>query len=212
MHVTDLDACAVRATNGDRDAEREFFGALLPLVNRYCRLRLGTSERAVLSAEDVTQEVLLAVGTVLHRYRPGTGSVLAFVYGIAAHKVTDAQRVLYRSRSFACPEMHNDEGREPGPEECVLAEGVQAPMRHALSRLPERQREVLVLRTMLGFSVEETAQAVRCSAGAVRIAQHRALATLRELSVPRTARGWRECPARTRRDQIARLSISLHAQ
>jgi RNA polymerase sigma-70 factor (ECF subfamily) len=49
-----------------------------------------------------------------------------------------------------------------------------------LDTLPARQREILVLRIILGLSAEETAEAVGLSsAGAVRVAQHRALTTLR---------------------------------
>jgi RNA polymerase sigma-70 factor (ECF subfamily) len=49
-----------------------------------------------------------------------------------------------------------------------------------LDTLPPRQREILVLRIILGMTAEETAAAVGLgSAGAVRVAQHRALATLR---------------------------------
>jgi RNA polymerase sigma-70 factor (ECF subfamily) len=50
-----------------------------------------------------------------------------------------------------------------------------------LQRLPERQREILVLRVAVGLSAEETAAAVGSTAGAVRVAQHRALARMREM-------------------------------
>jgi RNA polymerase sigma-70 factor (ECF subfamily) len=50
-----------------------------------------------------------------------------------------------------------------------------------LHRLPDRQREILVLRVAVGLSAEETAAAVGSTPGAVRVAQHRALARLREM-------------------------------
>ena len=46
--------------------------------------------------------------------------------------------------------------------------------------LPEKQREILVLRVVVGLSAEETAEAVGSTPGAVRVAQHRALARLRK--------------------------------
>lgn len=45
--------------------------------------------------------------------------------------------------------------------------------------LPEKQREILLLRVVVGLSAEETAEAVGSTPGAVRVAQHRALARLR---------------------------------
>ena len=48
-----------------------------------------------------------------------------------------------------------------------------------LSVLPEKQREILILRVVVGMSAEETAAAIGSTAGAVRVAQHRALARLK---------------------------------
>jgi RNA polymerase sigma-70 factor (ECF subfamily) len=53
-------------------------------------------------------------------------------------------------------------------------------MGRLLDVLPDRQREILVLRVVLGMSAEETAVAVGSTPGAVRVAQHRALARLRK--------------------------------
>lgn len=50
---------------------------------------------------------------------------------------------------------------------------------HPLDSLPPTQRDVVILRTLVGLSTDETAEAVGLSPGGVRIAQHRALATLR---------------------------------
>jgi RNA polymerase sigma-70 factor (ECF subfamily) len=46
--------------------------------------------------------------------------------------------------------------------------------------LPAKQREILVLRVVVGLSAEETADAVGSTPGAVRVAQHRALSRLRK--------------------------------
>jgi RNA polymerase sigma-70 factor (ECF subfamily) len=46
--------------------------------------------------------------------------------------------------------------------------------------LPDKQREILLLRVVVGLSAEETAEAVGSTPGAVRVAQHRALTRLRK--------------------------------
>ncbi|HXB88875.1 sigma factor-like helix-turn-helix DNA-binding protein, partial [Mycobacterium sp.] len=56
-------------------------------------------------------------------------------------------------------------------------------MSELLKVLPEKQREILILRVVVGLSAEETASAVGSSAGAVRVAQHRALARLKSVIV-----------------------------
>ena len=55
-----LDAVVAEAVAGDRDALREVLETIRPVVVRYCRARVGTTERSGLSADDVAQEVCLA--------------------------------------------------------------------------------------------------------------------------------------------------------
>ena len=47
--------------------------------------------------------------------------------------------------------------------------------------LPTQQQEILTLRVAVGMSTEETAAALGMTAGAIRVAQHRALTRLREM-------------------------------
>ena len=87
-----LDAVVAEAVAGNRDALREVLETIRPIIVRYCRARVGTAERSGLSADDVAQEVCLAAITALPRYKDQGRPFLAFVYGIAAHKVADAHR------------------------------------------------------------------------------------------------------------------------
>ena len=71
---------------------------------------------------------------------------------------------------------------------CLEAERVRA----LLAQLPAQQHRLLVLRVLTGMSAEETGEALGMSPGAVRVAQHRALARLRAIvaedeSLARTA-------------------------
>jgi hypothetical protein len=68
-------------------------------------------------------------------------------------------------------------------EQPVLRVELSGEVGRLLDTLPEMQREVLVLHVVVGLSAEETAQAVGSTPGAVRVAQHRALARLRKLRI-----------------------------
>ena len=57
------------------------------------------------SANDVAQEVSLAVAAALPSYTITGRSFRAFVYGIAAHKVTDAFRAIGRDRTDPVAEL-----------------------------------------------------------------------------------------------------------
>jgi RNA polymerase sigma-70 factor (ECF subfamily) len=174
-----LDGAVAEALAGNRDALREVLEIIRPIVVRYCRARVGTTERSGLSADDVAQEVCLAAITALPRYKDQGRPFLAFVYGIAAHKVADAHRAAARNRADPTDVVPERFSLEAGPEQMALDSASSARMKRLLSVLPEKQREILILRVVVGMSAEETAAAVGSTAGAVRVAQHRALARLK---------------------------------
>ncbi|PYE14612.1 RNA polymerase sigma factor (sigma-70 family) [Williamsia limnetica] len=121
----------------------------------------------------------MAVMTALPRYQDQGRPFMAFVYGIAAHKVADAHRAAGRNKSEPVEEMPERMDTGDGPEQRALDSDAGRRMDELLATLPEKQREVLVLRLVVGLSAEETAAAVGSTAGAVRVAQHRALGKLK---------------------------------
>lgn len=178
--VDDLDVLVRSAVRGDRVAIDEVLRWIRPLVVRYCRARVGRQELTFASADDVAQDVCLAVLTALPRYRDMGRPFLAFVYGIAAHKVTDVHRSAARNRTEAVPEVPDFPSLADGPEQRAIWEELAGRMTELLGILPAKQREILVLRVVVGLSAEETAEAVGSTPGAVRVSQHRALSRLRK--------------------------------
>jgi RNA polymerase sigma-70 factor (ECF subfamily) len=174
-----LDAAVAEAVAGSRDALREVVETIRPIVVRYIRARLGTTERVGLSADDVAQEVCLAAIQALPRYQDQGRPFLAFVYGIAAHKVADAHRAAARNKSDPTDVVPERYSPDVGPEQMALQADASAQMNKLLAVLPDKQREILILRIVVGLSAEETADAVGSTPGAVRVAQHRALAKLK---------------------------------
>ncbi len=171
------------AISGDRPAIASLLAMLRPIVFRYCAGRLGGTHRGISSAEDCAQDVLMAVLVALPRYRYQDSSFLPYVFGIASHKVADVRRNLARDPSAPVPDP---EPESDGPANPTFEEVERADRSRRLSRLfkvlSTRQRDVLVLRVILGFSAMETADALgMASAGAVRVTQHRALNELRRV-------------------------------
>ncbi|WP_103349249.1 sigma-70 family RNA polymerase sigma factor [Amycolatopsis sp. CA-128772] len=179
-----LDPLLVRsAVQGNRAAVAGLLRALRPMVYRYCLGRLRTWQDGSSDAEDCAQDVLLAIVRALPGYARGADGFLPFVFGIAAHKVADFHRRRARDRTspVAEPPADRDGGADPTGEAAERSAALDWSA-GLLDTLPPRQREILVLRIILGLTAEETAAAVGlASAGAVRVAQHRALTTLRQL-------------------------------
>lgn len=178
--LTELAAC------GQPAAIDTLLGQIRPMVVRYCRARLGRISGHYHAADDVAQEVCIAVLLALPRYEDIGRPFASFVFGIASHKVADAVRAAAR---LAIPVENLPDGPDehPGPEETAVAYLEAEGARALLARLPVDQRRLLVLRVLSGLSAEETGHALGMSAGAVRVAQHRALARLRAIAVEESA-------------------------
>ncbi len=177
--ITDLTVLAAR---GQPAAIESLIRQIRPMVVRYCRARLGNLAGHYQVAEDVTQEVCLAVLTALPKYQDMGRPFASFVFGIASHKVADARRSAARL-AIPVDDLPDNPDDRPGPEEQVVASLDAQRARALLARLPSHHRELLVLRVLTGLSAEETGTALGMSAGAVRVAQHRALARLRSIAV-----------------------------
>jgi RNA polymerase sigma-70 factor (ECF subfamily) len=181
-----IGSLVVHAVGGDQDAVDALLAQVHPLVLRYCRARLvrlpGNARHHV---DDVAQEVCLAVLCALPRYRDEGRPFEAFVYSIAAHKIADLQRAAMRGSGQSVPlgeELPDTPDEALGPEERALLSSDAAWMRELLALLPERQRELVLLRIAAGLTAEETGEVLGMSPGAVRVAQHRALSRLRALA------------------------------
>jgi RNA polymerase sigma-70 factor, ECF subfamily len=176
--LRELTALAVR---GQTAAIESLLQQIRPMVVRYCRSRLGRMAGHYHVADDVAQEVCMAVVSALPRYQDIGRPFASFVFCIASHKVADAVRHAGR---LAIPTEDLPDGPDsaPGPEETVVAFLEAKRAMALLCRLPPGQRDLLVLRVLSGLSAEETGQLLGMSPGAVRVAQHRALARLRVIA------------------------------
>lgn len=174
--LTDL---ARVAADGDRGALDALLRAANPLLVRYCRGRLGHRAPGLATPEDVAQEVVMAVCTALPRYRDLETPFMAFAYGIARNKIADAYRSAARDRSDPSDDLPEATDVRAGPEAAALGAAQMTELTALIDRLPAQQREIVVLRVLGELSAEETATAVGSTPGAVRVAQHRALAKLR---------------------------------
>jgi RNA polymerase sigma-70 factor (ECF subfamily) len=144
----------------------EAFDALLARAYRVAR-RIVPSDQA---AEDVAAEALIRAYAHWRRigdkpWREG------WVVRVATNLAIDAVR---KERPISDEEVA--EGHSPAAQDEVA---VRLALAAALRRLPKRQREVVALRYLAGFSEAEAATALRISAGSVKTHLHRGLGALR---------------------------------
>ena len=176
--MTDLDSTPDdvllnRVAAGDRDAMATLFRRRQQNVFRFA-LHL-TGSQAV--ADDVTQDVFVAVIRDATRFEAGRSSVTAWLCGIARN---------YVRRRFAEPETDplDYEDSEAAPAitpdplgDLTQAEEIEA-LRRAVLSLPMRYREAVVLCDLHEMPYADAAEALGCAVGTVRSRLHRGRALL----------------------------------
>ena len=165
------------AVQGDRRALQRIIAIIHPRVLRYARARIGGGRMP--TPEDVAQEICLAVATSIGRYNDTGRPFMAFVYGIAFNKVADAHRSMARDKLSPVEDVPDTEVATITPEDAAMVSAGSNTVRALLDSLNEKARDIVILRVFVGLSAEETAQVMGSTPGAVRVAQHRALAKLR---------------------------------
>ena len=165
-----------RAKKLDRQALAEIHDLYYPQVYRYVHYRLD-NEQVV---EDISAEVFLRLLDHLHQHKGEIHDLRAWLLGTAAHLVSDHLRQRYR-KPLEDLENYDALPASDDPQRTVEHNDNHREVREAIQQLTREQQHVLALRFSQGLSVEETAQMMNKTAGAIKVLQFRALATLRKL-------------------------------
>jgi RNA polymerase sigma-70 factor (ECF subfamily) len=129
--------------------------------------------------EGATHEVFLALYRTLDRITGGDDDVRTMTFSIAHARVVDHHRARAR-RPFVVPfDPEADHRLAPSAEETAVASLGETNVFALVGSLSDDQREALLLRVVAGMTLEEAAQVMNKSVGAVKQLQFRALKALR---------------------------------
>jgi RNA polymerase sigma-70 factor (ECF subfamily) len=172
---TSLEELVRQARGGSPDAWEAIYLRSRPQLFRFARLRLVTDDQA----EDAVSETVARAIAGLDRFPPGA-SAMAWLVGICRNVVHEAHRTGTRQRTLVdrAGQMAPPPDPQP-PDDRLLASEEEAQLRHCFERLDHDARELLELRVVVGLDADAVAAVVGKRAGAVRMAQSRALARLR---------------------------------
>ena len=157
------------------DEEQEFGDYVVARSRRLCEfayLLCGDWH----AAEDAVQTSLAKLFVAWRKLRERE-SIDAYVRRIIVRVIIDQRRLLRNQREMSWAEP--PDANPVGDAADTMPERLAA--LSALAKVPPRQRAVLVLRFFEDQSVEETAEALRCTTGTVKSQTARGLQTLRAL-------------------------------
>ncbi|NLE74141.1 MAG: sigma-70 family RNA polymerase sigma factor [Actinobacteria bacterium] len=166
-----------QAQGGDQSAIEDLYRSHVDRVYRYLLFRLGS----VTAAEDVTGQVFLAMVRRLPRYKDQGRPFIAWLYGIARKQALYYRRVESRAEAVDLEQIEDVVADTAGPEATAAERERRVMLAEAIHRLPESQRDTVLLRYVLSLSLAETAAALGKSEGAVKQLALRGLKGLRDL-------------------------------
>jgi RNA polymerase sigma-70 factor (ECF subfamily) len=182
---SDDQALVARMASGDGEAFAALFRRYQGAVYRFAR-QMGSPRE---TAEDVTQEVFVALMETGERFDPQRGSLRVYLYGITRNFLRRRLR-----KSLMHPEV--ELARLAEHERAIASSGsvvdtlerseAVASLRRAISSLPTRYREVIVLCDLHELGYEEAALVVGCPIGTIRSRLSRARRLLAERCLPET--------------------------
>lgn len=151
--------------------------------------RFGTFIRSMASArlndfhqvEDVSQEILLRLLSSLPRYNPERGALITWVRTIAGRYVTD---VLRRERVRSGVQAHAEVDEATSASDSIGSIEQREQLRNLVARigqLPEKERDVLKLVYLRGYTLRQAASALGIELGTCKSRLSHGLAHLREL-------------------------------
>lgn len=168
-----LDVEVQAATRGDEQAFSSLWRALNPALTRYLRVR------APGLAEDAAAETWLAVAAGIREFRGDAASFRGWLFTIARSKVVDEGRRRGRRPAVLVDDWTGLEPADPVDVAAVALESLATQdVLRLLGTLPQDQAEIVALRILAGLDAPAVGAIVGKSAGAVRVAQHRALRRL----------------------------------
>ncbi len=147
-----------RAATGDREAFVRLYDRFVDQVFRYVYFNVG--DRSI--AEQLTSRVFMSAWRGLQREAQAELSFGSWLFRLAHNTVADYGKV-------STPPAQEDDGRDES--RLVL----QKEPVSALARLDDDQRQVVILRFLVGYNTEQVAQILGKQPAAIRTLQHRGL-------------------------------------
>jgi len=171
------DALAQRAQSGDRDSLSTLYRRYVAEIYRYAYRQVGNQA----DAEDLTSQIFLQVVRSIEGYKP-QGYFRAWVYGIAKKVIVDWWRKYYKTPTIPLEDFLELE-TVTSADRPALNPDAEPAVERLMAQLPERYREVLTLRFLRGYSLEETAEAMGISLANAKVIQHRAVKRAAEIGL-----------------------------
>lgn len=165
------------ARGGDAEAFGQLYDHYQPSVYRFLYYRT----RSVVVAEDLCSETFFRALRNMSSFRWQGKDFGAWLMTIARNLATDHFKAGRTRLELTTEDMGQHDDATEGPENAVLASLTNEILLESLTKLPNEQRDCLIMRFLQGMSIAETAAALGRSDGAIKQLQLRGVRNLAKL-------------------------------
>ncbi len=159
------------AKAGDEQCYREFLHNILPILRAVTAKKLPQDDR-----NDVIQEILISIHKARHTF-DGNRPVMPWLMAIAHFRISDHFRKAYRRGDYKT--VNIDRVAEPIDSVTILP-FANEPFHELIKYASERDKRILTLMHVEGYTAKETAAQLGMKESAVKVAAHRAIKKIRQ--------------------------------
>ena len=180
-NMTDEEKLLQAARNQQRDALIAIYDAYQAQLYAYAYRTLLDADMA----EECTAATFHRFLEALQKGKGPTQHLRAYLYRIAHNWMMDSFRKAERVQMESDAIAENEADGKASPNELLMQQQTSVELRQQLKTLTPDQREVIVLRFVEEYSLEDTAKILHKPVGAVKSLQNRALTNLRKYYRPK---------------------------
>jgi len=174
LNENELQVHIAASQKGQSEAFAKIYDHFLTPVYRYVYYKVPENE-----VEDLTEVVFLKAWQSIKLYKRGTTPFSSWIFRIAHNTIVDFYRTNREMLELA--DYIEDERGHINPHKLTEQEFLRHDVKHALTKLPENQSEIIILKFFNGLSNAEIAEYLGKKEGTVRVLQTRAMQKLKKI-------------------------------
>lgn len=152
----------------------DIYDRYMDMIYRFIYFKIPSKE----DAQDLSAEVFMDLYKYLQKQK--VSNCQAFLYKCARNKIVDYYRMRKDQLCLDQAEDVKDTDRGNGLEQSMHMSHELEKIQQYMQTLPQAYQDIIILRYVEGYSVQETARILKKSTGATRILSHRALKALQQ--------------------------------
>ncbi len=177
MEANQINNLVDRVKNGDQEAFSVLYDEFADRIYRYIRLKVSAAQEA----EDIMQDVFVKAWQGAKALETTDLNFSAWLYRVASNTINDHYRKVYRRpQTIGLEPAHDLPTEDLAARQTDLSFQADV-LQEKLSQIPEHYKQIIELRYLQNFTIQETAKILNKSSISVRVLQHRAVKKLQEL-------------------------------